>query len=290
MRSAFRGKQVLVIALDPARLKARPFPADPRSTMIRTRRTRGIGPVQIARMAALAAALAFLTTGCGGPPPLPTQASPADLARQALVPIQISPAVAGIYRVKYLAALDGATSGIFAISPNGNRFEFRTCRHPDCQMSDDEIAARALDRCDLGFARKHPEQRCLVFDRNGKIAQPYRFWSDADFAMPVPAPVALNLTDTTALVGRYAAMTPDGQLVINLRPDGSAYFWDTGDYFHQGTWSLKAGAFCVLSVDQRTMMTCGALYGADPQHVSGTSLDLFPGRFLPVTRLTSQPE
>jgi len=28
-----------------------------------------------------------------------------------------------------------------AISPNGNRFEFRSCRHPDCQMSDDEIAS-----------------------------------------------------------------------------------------------------------------------------------------------------
>jgi hypothetical protein len=250
--------------------------------------------VKIARTAALAAALGLGCAGCAqsgsGAAPPAAQISSADLARQAAAPIEISPYMAEIYRDKYLAGVDGATSAIFAISPNGNRFEFRTCRHPDCQMSDDEIAARALDRCNLGFTRTHPEQRCLVFDRNGKIEQPHRFWTDADFDMPVPAPAPLSLTDPSALVGRYSAMTPEGQLVISLRRDGSAYFWDTGDYFHQGTWSLKAGAFCVLSVDQRTITTCGTLYGTDPQHLAGTSLDLFPGKFLPVTRLTSSAE
>jgi hypothetical protein len=247
-------------------------------------------PVSSRKFARFAAFAALLVSACGGPPPPPTQTSPADLARQAAAPIQISPYTAAIYREKYLAGLDGATSGVFVISPSGNRAEFRSCRHPDCRMTDDEIAARALDRCNLGFARKHPEQSCLVFDRNGKIAQPHRFWTDADFAMPVPAPAPLDLTDPAALAGRYSAMTPDGQLVISLRPDGSAYFWDTGDNFHQGTWSLKDGALCVISVDQRTMMTCGTLYGRDPQHIAGTSLDLFPGRFLPVTRLTSSVE
>jgi len=251
---------------------------------------RGIRRVNMARIAGLAAGLTLMVVGCAETAPPAAQVSSADLARQAAVPIDISPYVVGIYRDKYLAGLDGATSGVFAISPNGNRFEMRFCRHPDCQMSDDEIAARALDRCNLGFARKHPEQRCLVFDRNGKIGQPYRFWTDADFDMPVPAPAPLNLTDPAALAGRYSAMTPEGHLVVSLRPDGTAYFWDTGDYFHQGTWSLKAGAFCLVSVDQRTMMTCGTLYGRDPQHIAGTSLDLFPGRFLPVTRLTSSAE
>ena len=91
-----------------------------------------------------------------------------------------------------------------------------------------------------------------------------------------------------------AAITIPGDRVfpesMSMTPDGTAYFWDTGDYFHQGTWTLKDGALCVLSVDQRSMMTCGTLYGRDPQHIAGTSLDLFPGRFLPVTRLTSTAE
>jgi hypothetical protein len=246
--------------------------------------------VKITGIAALAAALALIAAGCAAPAPPAAQISSADLARQATAPIDVSPYVAGIYRDKYLAGLDGMTSGVFAISPNGNRFEFRTCQHPDCQMSDEEIATRALDRCNLGFARKHPEQRCLVFDRNGKIGQPHRFWTDADFDMPVPTPASVALTDPAALAGRYSAMTPEGQLVISLRPDGTAYFWDTGDYFHQGTWTVKDGALCVLSVDQRSMMTCGTLFGRDPQHIAGTSLDLFPGRFLPVTRLTSSAE
>jgi len=246
--------------------------------------------VRITGIAALAAALALIVAGCADPAPPAAQISSADLARQATAPIDVSPYVAGIYHDKYLAGLDGATSGVFAISPNGNRFEMRTCRHPDCQLSDDEIATRALDRCNLGFARKHPEQRCLLFDRNGKIGQPHRFWTDADFDMPVPAPAPVALTDPASLSGRYSAMTPEGHLVISLRPDGSAYFWDTGDYFHQGTWTLKDGALCVLSVDQRSMMTCGTLYGSDQQHITGTSLDLFPGRFLPVTRLTSTAE
>jgi hypothetical protein len=246
--------------------------------------------VNINGIAAPAAALALLLAGCAEPAPPTAQISSADLARQAAAPVDVSPHVAAVYRDKYLAGLDGNTSGIFAISPNGNRFEFRTCRHPDCQMSDEEIAARAVDRCNLGFARRHPEQACLVFDRNGKIGQPYRFWTDADFDMPVPAPAPITLSDPAALAGRYSAMTPEGQLVISLRPDGTAYFWDTGDYFHQGTWTLKDGAFCVVSVDQKTMMTCGTLYGRDPQHIAGTSLDLFPGRFLPVTRLTSPTE
>lgn len=246
--------------------------------------------MRITGIAALAAALALIAAGCANRAPPAAQVSSADLARQAEAPIDVSPYVAGIYRDKYLAGLDGATSGVFAISPNGNRFEMRTCRHPDCRMSDDEIATRALDRCDLGFARKHSEQRCLVFDRNGKLQQPHRFWTDADFDMPVPAPAPVALTDPASLAGRYSAMTPEGKLVLSLRPDGTAYFWDTGDYFHQGTWTLKDGALCVLSVDQRSMMTCGTLYGRDPQHIAGTSLDLFPGRFLPVTRLTSPAE
>jgi hypothetical protein len=79
-------------------------------------------------------------------------------------------------------------------------------------------------------------------------------------------------------------------MVISLRPDGSAYFWDTGDFFHQGTWSVRDGGVCVDSVDQRATITCGKLYGADPLHIIGVSLDLFPGRFLPVTRLAATPE
>jgi hypothetical protein len=273
-------------------LKPRPLASGARCPMIGTRATQQpVGSfVPSPRIAHFAAVFMLLVSACGGPPPLPTQTSPADLARQAAAPIQISPYVAGIYRDKYLAGLDASTSGVFAISPNGNRVEFRACKHPDCWMSDDEIAMRALDRCNLGFARKHPEQRCLVLDRNGKIAQPTRFWTDADFAMPVPAPAPIALTDPASLIGRYSAMTPEGQLVISLRADGMAYFWDTGDYFHQGTWSLKDGAFCVVSVDQRTVMTCGRLFGSDPRHIAGTSLDLFPGRFLPVTRLTSSAE
>jgi hypothetical protein len=246
-------------------------------------------PVSSRKIARFAALLALLVTGCGGPPPLQTQTSPADLARQAAAPIQISPYIAAIYRGKYLAGLDASTSGVFVISANGNRSEFRSCKHPDCQMSDDEIATRALDRCNLGFSRKDPAQRCLVFDRNGKIAQPYRFWTDADFGMPADAQ-RLTIADPKALTGRFSAMTPEGQLVISLRPDGSAYFWDTGDYFHQGTWSIKDGGVCVDSIDRKTTMTCGMLYGGDLEHISGAALDLFPGKFLPVTRLTSEVE
>jgi hypothetical protein len=246
-------------------------------------------PVSSRRIARFAALSALLMAGCGGPPPMPAQTSPADLARQAAAPIPIGPAVAAIYRDKYLAGLDGSTSGVAVISATGNRMELRFCRHPDCRMSDDEIASRALDRCNLGFARKDPAQRCLVFDRNGKIGQPHRFWRDADFRMP-PGAEPLPVTDPAALAGRFSAMTPDGQLVISLRPDGSAYFWDTGDYFHQGTWSLKDGGVCVDSIDRKTTVTCGTLYGSDPRHIAGAVLDLFPGRFLPVTRLTPSAE
>ncbi len=252
--------------------------------------------MNIVRIAALGAALALGLAGCADSPPPAAQVSSADLARQASAPIDVSPHVAGVYHDKYLATLDGATSGIFAISPNGNRFEIRTCHHPDCQMSDDEIATRALDRCNLGFAAKHPENRCLVFDRNGKIAQPHRFWTDADFAMPVPAPPALSLNDRSQLADprvtddRYVVMTPEGQIRISLHADGSAYFWDTGDYFHQGVWALVQGGVCIESMDGRSFMACGTLYGADPRKPAGATLDLFPGKFLPVTRLTSTAE
>lgn len=236
-------------------------------------------------IAALSALLALAMTACAPTAPPPAQVSPEDLARVAAAPIPISPRVAKIYREDYLASLADGTSGSFAISQNGNRFEFRVCRHPDCQLSDDELAARAVDRCNLG-APTDSVRRCVVLDRNGRIVQPHKFWADADFDAPAPAPAELALRDPAALApGYFATMTPDGQLLVSLRPDGRAYFWDTGDGFHQGTWSLKDGGLCVDSVDQRMTVVCGKLFGADPQHITGASLDLFPGKFLPVTRL-----
>src|SRR5262245_60724289 len=117
---------------------------------------------------AILAAFALWIAGCADSAPPAAQASSADLARQATAPIDVSPHVAALYRDNYLAALKDGSNGVLVISPNGNRIEFRTCQHPDCQMGDDELALRALDRCNLGFARKDPTQRCLVFDRNGK--------------------------------------------------------------------------------------------------------------------------
>src|SRR5438552_348050 len=76
----------------------------------------------------------------------------------------------------YLEQLSGDVSGVMAISPNGNRLEYRFCRHPDCLLSDDEVAARAIARCNRGVPLKDPANRCLVFDRNGKVNQPYRTW------------------------------------------------------------------------------------------------------------------
>jgi hypothetical protein len=214
------------------------------------------------------------------------QISPADIAMQAPAPIQISPLVAEIYSEKYLRQLDAETSGVFALSPNGNRFEYRFCRHPDCGLSDDELAARAIGRCNIGVPQKDPTQRCLIFDRNGKVNQPYRTWSDSDFDTPVPTPPTLVVKNAATLApGRFAAMTPEGQMVISLRPDGRAYFWDTGDGFHQGRWSLKEDRVCVDSIDGRSAVTCGKLYGTDPEHIVGASLDLFPGKYLPITRL-----
>jgi hypothetical protein len=231
--------------------------------------------------------MALGLAACVAPAPPPAQVSPEDLARVAAAPIPISPRVAKIYREAYLAALGPAGSGVFAVSPNGNRFEFRFCRHPDCQLSDDELAARAIERCSIGVPAADQTKRCLVFDRNGRIAQPHRFWIDADFDMPATlAPVALTVPAALA-PGRFAVMTPEGQLVVSLRPDGRAYFWDTDDAFHQGTWSLKDGGLCVDSVDQRATVVCGKLFGADPLQITGATLDLFPGKFLPVTRQTT---
>ncbi|HEY4162956.1 MAG TPA: hypothetical protein VGM59_07810, partial [Dongiaceae bacterium] len=220
-------------------------------------------------------------------PLAPAQISPAELARVVSAPIAVSPRVEGIYREKYLAQLDAQTSGAFAISPNGNRFDYRTCRHPDCQLSDDELAVRAIGRCSLGAP-----QPCVLFDRNGRIGQPNRIWTDADFDEPNPMPPALTIAGSAALApGKYNAMTPDGVLVISLRPPlngepgGRAYFWDTGDGFHQGTWSLREDGLCIDSVDQQAAVACGKLYGTDAQHITGATLDLFPTKFLPVTRL-----
>jgi hypothetical protein len=234
--------------------------------------------------------MGLLLAGCGSPPAPKVQISPADIARQAPAPIQISPRVAGIY-AGYLDQLSGEVSGVFAISPNGNRLEYRFCRHPDCLLTDDELAARAIARCNIGVPQKEPANRCLIFDRNGKVNQPYRTWSNADFEMPVPPPPVLSMKDSAALApGRFAAMTPDGQMVISLRPDGRAYLWDTGDGFHQATWSLKADGVCVDSIDGRAQMTCGKLYGTDPDHIVGATLDLFPGKYLSITRLTAAAE
>jgi hypothetical protein len=231
-----------------------------------------------------------LLAGCGTPPAPKLQISPADIARQAPAPIQISPRVAAIYSA-YLEQISPENSGVFAISPNGNRLEYRFCRHPDCGLSDDELAQRALSRCDLGVPQKDPANRCLVFDRNGKVNQPYRTWSESDFDMPVQPPPALAVKDPAQLApGRFSAMTPDGQMLISLRSDGRAYLWDTGDGFHQARWSLKEGGVCVDSIDGRSAMTCGTLYGADPDHITGATLDLFPGKYLSITRLANSTE
>jgi hypothetical protein len=281
---------VLVIAFDPAWLKARPFPVEAQSRMIAAVAIWGSRRVKIARMAALAAVLVLAGAGCAEHAPPAAQVSSADLARQATAPIDVGPFVAALYRDKYLAGLDGATSGVAVISPTGNRIELRFCKHPDCQMSDDEIATRALDRCNLGFARRDPSLRCLVFDRNGMIRQPYRFWTDADFEMPNPEPSPLSIGDPAQLADpkvfadQYLVMTPAGQLRISLYADGRANFWDTGDFFHQGTWSLKDGGVCVNSVDQRSIVTCGKLFGTQPSKIVGIVLDLFPGKLLPVRR------
>src|SRR5689334_14094755 len=114
------------------------------------------------KIAALSLFAALLLAGCGSPPAPKAQISPADIARQAPVPIQISPRVAGIY-AGYLEQLSPDVTGVFAISPNGNRVEYRFCRHPDCLLSDDEVAERALARCDRGLARKDPDKTCVVF-------------------------------------------------------------------------------------------------------------------------------
>ncbi|HVM85824.1 MAG TPA: hypothetical protein VMW18_18165 [Candidatus Binatia bacterium] len=237
------------------------------------------------------AALALLLAACETAAPPPAQVSPADIARQAAAPIPVSPRVAKIYREDYLAQVGKDSSGVFAISPNGNRFYFRTCHHPDCGLSEDELAARAIDRCNIGIPSGDAKQKCLVFDRSGTVVQPYRFWTEVDFDAPISPPPALVVTDAQTLApGRFTAMTPEGQLAISLRADGRAYFWDTGDTFHQGTWSVKDSGLCVTSVDQRATVTCGTLYGTDPAHIVGVRLDLFPGRFLPVTRLSSPSE
>jgi hypothetical protein len=238
----------------------------------------------------------LLIAGCAAPPAPKVQISPADIARQAPAPIQISPRVAAIYSA-YLEQLSGDVSGVMAISPNGNRLEYRFCRHPDCLLSDDEVAARAIARCNRGVPLKDPANRCLVFDRNGKVNQPYRTWSEADFDTPVPTPPLLDVKDPAELApGRFSAMTPDGQMIISLRPpldgetDGRAYLWDTSDGFHQAGWSIKAGGICVNSIDGRSAMTCGKLYGTDPDHISGASLDLYPGKYLTITRLANTAE
>jgi hypothetical protein len=242
------------------------------------------------KIAALGVFVGLLIGGCGSPPAPKVQISPADIARQAPAPIQISPRVAGIY-AGYLDQLSGDVSGVFAISPNGNRLEYRFCRHPDCLLSDDELAARANARCKIGVPQKNPANPSQILDRNGKVNQPYRTWSAADFDMPVPPPPLFDVKDPAALApGRFAAMTPDGQMIISLRPDGRAYLWDTGDGFHQATWSIKAEGVCVGSIDGRAQVTCGKLYGTDPDHVAGATLDLFPGKYLSITRLSATAE
>jgi hypothetical protein len=242
------------------------------------------------KIAALALLVWLLIAGCGAPPAPGVQISPADIAKQAVAPIQISPRVAGIYAA-YLEQISSDASAVFAISPNGNRVEYRFCRHPDCRLTDDEVAARALARCDRGLALKDPARTCLVFDRNGQVNQPYRTWSEADFDMPVPAPPLLDVREPAELApGRFSAMTPDGTMIISLRPDGRAYLWDTGDGFHQARWSIKEGGVCVDSIDGRSEMTCGKLYGADRDHIAGATLDLFPGKYLTITRVADTAE
>jgi hypothetical protein len=85
-------------------------------------------------------------------------------------------------------------------------------------------------------------------------------------------------------------MTPDGQMIISLRGDGRAYLWDTGDGFHQATWSLKGNKVCVDSIDGRSQVTCGKLYGTDKDHIVGATLDMFPGKYLTVTRIADTAE
>jgi hypothetical protein len=230
------------------------------------------------KIAALSVLAGLLLSGCGSPPAPKLQISPADIARQAPAPIQISPRVAAIYGA-YLQELSADVSGVLAISPNGNRLEYRFCKHPDCRLTDDELAERAIARCNKGLPQKDPAKSCLVFDRNGKVMQPYRSWSDSDFNTPVPAPPLLAVTDPTALTGRFSAMTPEGQLVISLSGNGRAYLW-----------SVKADGVCVDSIDGRSAMTCGKLYGTDPAHIIGASLDLYPGKYLPITRLSDTAE
>jgi hypothetical protein len=268
-----------------------PRPAPDPLTENGRRRTNKQECAQLLRkIAALGFFLGLLLAGCGSPPAPKLQVSPADIARQAPAPIQISPRVAAIYAA-YLEQVAPENSGVFAISPNGNRLEYRFCRHPSCQLSDDEVAERALNRCNFGVGQRDPAKRCLVFDRNGKVNQPYRTWSESDFDMPVPNPPVLAVRDPAELApGRFAAMTPDGEMIISLRADGRAYLWDTGDGFHQATWSLKGDRVCVDSIDGRTAMTCGKLYGADKDHIVGATLDMFPGKYLTITRIADTAE
>ncbi len=123
------------------------------------------------KIAALGLFTALLLAGCGSPPAPKLQVSPAEIARQAPAPIQISPRVAAIYAA-YLNEVSPENAGVFAISPNGNRVEYRFCLRPSCQLSDDELAERALNRCNFGAGQKDPEKRCLIFDRTGKVNQP----------------------------------------------------------------------------------------------------------------------
>jgi hypothetical protein len=242
------------------------------------------------KIAALGLFAGILLAGCGSPPAPKAQISPADIARQAPAPIQISPRVAGIY-AGYLNQLSPEVTGVFAISPNGNRLEYRFCKHPDCLLTDDEVAERALARCDRGLARKDPDKTCVVFDRNGKVNQPYRTWSESDYDMPVPNPPVLAVKDPAEIApGRFAAMTPDGQMIISLRGDGRAYLWDTGDGFHQATWSLRGDNVCVDSIDGRSQVTCGKLYGVDKDNIVGATLDMFPGKYLTITRIANTAE
>jgi hypothetical protein len=247
------------------------------------------------KIAALSLLAALLIAGCGSPPAPKLQGSPdfiarGDIARQAPAPIPISPRVAAIYSA-YLDQVSADSSGVFAISPNGNRVEYRFCRHPSCQLSDDELAERALNRCNFGAGQKDPARRCLVFDRNGKVNQPYRTWSESDFDMPVPNPPVLGVREPADLApGRFSVMTPDGEMVVSLRPDGRAYLWDTGDGFHQALWSLRPDGVCVDSIDGRSAMTCGKLYGTDKDHIVGATLDMFPGKYLTVTRIANPAE
>lgn len=241
------------------------------------------------KIAALGGFIGLLIAGCGSPPAPRVQISPADIARQAPAPIQISPRVAAIYG-GYLEELSSEVSGVLAISPNGNRLEYRLCQHPDCLLTDDEIAERALSRCNRGLARKDPAKNCVVFDHNGKVMQPYRTWSDGDFSTPVPNPPRLVAKDPAALVGRFSAMTPEGEMVINLAENGRAYFWDTGDNFYQGTWSIREDGVCVDSIGGQSALACGKLYGTDADHIVGATLDLFPGKYLPITRLSDAAE